>query len=187
MRLHGADPELVEEIRQLGLRYGILTEYTSYLVEEPELALDRRSRDVALNRAQQAAAAPEEQVGAVAFEAARKSSRLREADALDAADEALVAASVRAAGRGGAAGATAVRRAGRRLFALRDGTWTDLSYEDSLKVIEVAPFSRAYFQSAAGAAAGAGTVPGAGRAGDRRRPRRGVETRARRAGGMGRP
>ena len=35
VRLHGANPELVEEIRQLGLRYGVLTEYTSYLVEEP--------------------------------------------------------------------------------------------------------------------------------------------------------
>jgi Ca-activated chloride channel family protein len=34
-RLEGATPALVEEIRDLGLRYGILTEYTSYLVVEP--------------------------------------------------------------------------------------------------------------------------------------------------------
>ena len=31
----GASPALVEEIRQLGLRYGLITEYTSFLVLEP--------------------------------------------------------------------------------------------------------------------------------------------------------
>ncbi len=34
-RLEGASPAIIEEIRQLGLRYGILTEYTSFLVLEP--------------------------------------------------------------------------------------------------------------------------------------------------------
>ena len=34
-RLEGATPGLIEQIRQLGLRYGLLTEYTSFLVLEP--------------------------------------------------------------------------------------------------------------------------------------------------------
>ena len=34
-RLEGASPAIIEEIRQLGLRYGLLTEYTSFLVLEP--------------------------------------------------------------------------------------------------------------------------------------------------------
>jgi Ca-activated chloride channel family protein len=37
IRRNGADPELVEEITQLGVRYGIVTPYTSFLVLEPEL------------------------------------------------------------------------------------------------------------------------------------------------------
>src|SRR6185437_4673787 len=36
IRLEGAAPDLVSQVRDLGLRYGILTEYTSYLVQEPD-------------------------------------------------------------------------------------------------------------------------------------------------------
>src|SRR5687768_1008125 len=35
IRVEGATPERVAEIRALALRYGLLTEYTSYLVLEP--------------------------------------------------------------------------------------------------------------------------------------------------------
>jgi Ca-activated chloride channel family protein len=38
IRLEGSTPELVEEIRQTALRYGLPSEYTSYLVQEPEMA-----------------------------------------------------------------------------------------------------------------------------------------------------
>ena len=36
IRVEGPSPVLIEEMRDLGLRFGILTEYTSYLVQEPE-------------------------------------------------------------------------------------------------------------------------------------------------------
>ncbi|MEO7354793.1 MAG: VIT domain-containing protein, partial [Gemmatimonadales bacterium] len=35
LRIEGSSPRLIAQIRELGLRYGILTEYTSYLVQEP--------------------------------------------------------------------------------------------------------------------------------------------------------
>ncbi|MGH7574255.1 MAG: VWA domain-containing protein, partial [Longimicrobiales bacterium] len=38
VRLNGADPELIDEIRNTALRYGLLSEYASYLVQEPQLA-----------------------------------------------------------------------------------------------------------------------------------------------------
>ena len=41
IRLEGASPSLVSQVRDLGLRYGILTEYTSYLVQEPDLGFAR--------------------------------------------------------------------------------------------------------------------------------------------------
>ena len=38
IRIEGSNPERVAEIRDLALRYGLLSEYTSYLVQEPGLA-----------------------------------------------------------------------------------------------------------------------------------------------------
>src|SRR5712664_373749 len=61
IRLHGQTRELMDELKQLALRYGILTEYTSYLVQEPNVALRRQAE----NRVMQApAAAPADQAGA---------------------------------------------------------------------------------------------------------------------------
>ena len=42
IRLHGPNPEVVSELKRLALRYGILTEYTSYLVQEPGVVEDFR-------------------------------------------------------------------------------------------------------------------------------------------------
>jgi len=44
IRLNGSNPELVKEVKKLGMEYGILTPYTSFLVEEEEtpLTFDRR-------------------------------------------------------------------------------------------------------------------------------------------------
>ncbi len=140
VRLHGPDPEVIEEIRQLGLRYGILTEYTSYLVEEPTLAL--RNEDAFMERARSLAAAPEEQAGAVAFKRADASSRLQEADRVEEAEKLVVGAVLAGEGRG----ALSVRQVGRRLFVLKDGTWTDVGHDTSLKVVRVAPFSDGYFE-----------------------------------------
>lgn len=38
IRMNGAKNELVSEIRELGLKFGVVTPYTSYLVEEPLMA-----------------------------------------------------------------------------------------------------------------------------------------------------
>jgi Ca-activated chloride channel family protein len=138
IRLHGADPELVEEVRRLGLRYGILTEYTSYLVEEPQLALEEDAAGLA-RRVGSMRAAPAQQSGASEFRRAREAAELGMAYTLGAVPTARI--------RGGEALA---RFAGDRWFALRDSVWTDLRCDDRLKmaVLEVAPFSDAYFEIA---------------------------------------
>jgi Ca-activated chloride channel family protein len=134
VRLHGPNPELVEEIRQLGLRYGIITEYTSYLVEEPMLA-ERRPEPLA-RPMQLEAPMPRDQTGAVAFESAAKSSLMREVDRLDDADSLA----------GDRAFPGEAKHVGRRAFVLRDGVWTDVGFEPGLRTIEVAPYSQAYFE-----------------------------------------
>jgi Ca-activated chloride channel family protein len=134
IRLHGPEPELVEEIRQLGLRYGIITEYTSYLVEEPMLMADREPQ-TPRRRPLMAAPAPRAQTGAVAFERAAKSSLMRDVDRLDDADSLV----------GNRALPDEARQVGRRTFVLRQGVWTDVGLETGLRTIEVAPYSQAYF------------------------------------------
>lgn len=136
VRLEGASESLIREIRELGLRYGILTEYTSYLVQEPGVVLS----DAEVAR-QLPMAAPAAQSGQAAFERAEASARLVNettvSGAMASADRA-VAKAARDSGR-------EVRRAGGRIL-VRDGAgWTDLNYRATLQTVTIAPFSPAWF------------------------------------------
>jgi Ca-activated chloride channel family protein len=139
IRLEGSSEALIREVRDLGLRYGILTEYTSYLVQEPGVvAMNRRMEDAAAMRP----AAPAAQTGQGAFDIAKQSASLSRTSSLAEADkeenEKLMI---------GAAAHKDIemKRVGGRIFARRDGVWTDAALGDSLRVIEVAPYSDAYF------------------------------------------
>jgi len=72
IRLRGQTREPMDALKQLALRYGILTEYTSYLVQEPTVALRGAAED-RLMRAP--AAAPAEQAGAGSVNRATRSGR----------------------------------------------------------------------------------------------------------------
>ncbi len=60
IRIEGASSDLVRQVRDLGLTYGILTEYTSYLVQEPasEGPMVGAPRDEVSRRAQNGNGAP---------------------------------------------------------------------------------------------------------------------------------
>ncbi len=132
IRIEGGGVELVEEVRQLGLRHGILTEYTSYLVQEPEAVAA-------------APAAPElrrQATGREAFERASASAKLNQANNLAAADEVSrtrAEAAVSAGERG------EVRRRDGRAFRRSGDIWTDLGHADRMPVTAVVAYSRAYF------------------------------------------
>jgi len=131
IRLHGQNPEIMNELKRLALRYGILTEYTSYLVQEPNQVVVRPPFD-------RIAPAPSAQVGALSVDRARREAKSAAvANAAEAADmdEAMLG---RVAGQ-------ASRRVGGRLFVRRDSVWTDVAHGDSLPVVRVAAFSDAYF------------------------------------------
>jgi Ca-activated chloride channel homolog len=147
VRLEGGAPALVEQIRDLGLRYGILTEYTSYLVQEPEILAEGRvlsgpmpQREDMLRRTR--SAAPAAQSGAAAFEEAQASAKLREVKSLADADAASRRAEATLAGGGPS---SAARSVAGRVFVRRAGVWTDATHRDSLQVTAVAPYSDAYF------------------------------------------
>jgi Ca-activated chloride channel family protein len=135
IRLHGPNPEIVDELKRLALRYGILTEYTSYLVQEPSLAI----RPVPLM-----APAPRDQAGADAVmrsEAARKMAGSANLQAVVVTGAAR-ADSVLVPERGKMSRSQHV---GGRMFTWREGVWTDIAHGDSLRVVSVAAFSDAYF------------------------------------------
>ena len=136
IRLEGPSSSLVARIRELGLRYGILTEYTSYLVQEP-------GQTVA-NRAVEDRIAPAAQSGAEAFRRAERSAELSAAKSIGG----IEAAARQDASEGKDLGRLESRRAGGRLFIRRGGIWTDAGYADTLQVVTVAAFSPAYFDLA---------------------------------------
>jgi Ca-activated chloride channel family protein len=148
VRLNGASTELIDEIRELGLRYGILTEYTSYLVEEPNVLPTTIALREAVDRAQAMSAPAEAQVGAMAFRRADRSSRLRQAASMDEAEAAMAGGEGKAAGRegGGVHSEGAVRHVDDRLFVARAGEWRDIRLQEGMHVVEIAPFSDAYFE-----------------------------------------
>ena len=141
-RRNGASREIDNEIRELGEKYSIPTEFTSYLVVEPGMRLESR-RDAVIGRAAgaigpQASSAPAAGGGVARgteFEAARDAAKQRSATNLAVAEEADL--SSRSSG---------TRRVGARTFALSGGTWTDLRRVDSSNVVKVKAFSDAYFK-----------------------------------------
>ncbi len=133
-RQNGASPEVDDELRTLGERYGIPTELTSYLVQEQQVA------------ASSPLAAP-----AAKFEAARAATEQRDAKSIGSLDKPLLLQEVVISGSGSAAGTRekdrvdAMKRAGNHLFAHRNDRWTDINLKAGTKIVKIKPFSPAYF------------------------------------------
>jgi len=116
LRLHGPDAELIDALRDLGLRYGVLTEYTAYLVQEPG--------------------------GDAAFRRARNSAKRQQSVSLGEAEE-MAADAVTAGGREKVA---AWHRVGRRIFVDRDQEWVDGALEADAPELSIAPHGEAWFE-----------------------------------------
>ncbi len=136
IRLHGPNTEVLESLKRLALRYGILTEYTSYLVQEPNVAMN----GVILREMR-----PRDQAGAPAVAQAQEQSAMRGALSVQAITATSGAARADSTWTQAAASGRAIQRVGARVFERRDSVWTDLRHGDSLRVVTVAPFSDAYF------------------------------------------
>jgi Ca-activated chloride channel family protein len=132
IRLHGESQELVDEIVELSIRYGIVTPYTSYLVQEDADILTREGRQELSSRAFDAIAAePTMAAGAEAVAEAEAKASIQRADR--AAAPAPGAAEV-------------VKIVGARTFVYQDGVWTDTTYDPSRSDVQTVGFgSDAYF------------------------------------------
>ena len=131
-RRSGGSPEIDDEIRTLGERYGIPTEFTSYLVLEPGQVANRSAGAMEQRRR---SVAPEAHVRA--FEEAKAASAMRGAQTLTQAD-AAAAPALEEAG-------IISRRVDTRTFVLRDSVWTDIRFSEGTRVVKVKAYSEAYF------------------------------------------
>ncbi|MGQ9515693.1 MAG: VIT domain-containing protein [Anaerolineae bacterium] len=128
IRLHGENREWVEALIDLSVRYGIITPYTSFLVEEPEDALTEAGR-AQIIQDELRLMAPEPAVGAGAVGKSMAVQALRNSEQVNQETPAEI------------------RHVGERAFILRQGVWTDTRYDPSrMKPIKVAFASPAYFQ-----------------------------------------
>lgn len=147
-RKHGGSRELDDEIRELGERYGIPTEFSSYLVLEP--GMNPRLADARQQSASRIVLRGSAAAGRVAAEAAPVA-------AAPAADRAFEAAKTSSAQRSatnmaaidslsGLRDEARIRQLGNTTFLLRDGVWTDAKFRKDAPVLRVKPFSEAYFK-----------------------------------------
>jgi Ca-activated chloride channel family protein len=117
IRLHGESQELLDEIVELSVRYGIVTPYTSYLVQEDADVLTREGRqDLAFRELEVLATAPPAAAGAQAVEEAVDKAAIESADIAEAP---------------GAEAVEVVRIVGDKTFVNRNGVWTDTTFDPS--------------------------------------------------------
>ena len=134
VRFDGPSDEVVEEIVELSKQFGIITPYTSFLVEEPGLNADEaamRFRRSAVPDLAPAAGAPS--TGSVAVDTALEVGKIAAGGTIYSATNSL-----------GIDQAAAVRNVGDHSFFLDDGVWTDASY-DGASTAKIGFASDGYF------------------------------------------
>jgi hypothetical protein len=149
-RKNGATSEVDAEIKALGEKYGIPTEFSSYLVVEPGMQVAGGQRNEDLRRRASNAPVPAPAPGdpgrgagrldavvatgaAQRFEAAKSAAVQREAKSLAVLDSASFAPSA------------TMHRVGSRIFSLQNGTWTDARYVPTMRTVRVKAYSSLYF------------------------------------------
>lgn len=134
-RRNGPSAEVDDELKGLGERWGIPTEFTSYLVLEPGMTVGNMPRDARARvlpaTAGAGSVAPSAPPPSV-FEQARAAATQRSARSMAEADAAMDAATT--------------RRAANRMFVLRDSAWVDTrAVGANARRISVRAYSDAYF------------------------------------------
>jgi Ca-activated chloride channel homolog len=144
IRLHGEADELVDEIVSLSVRYGIITPYTSFLVEETELALREGGRSQLAEEVAVQATRIVEASGQAAVDRSVQEKALSEALA-PAAPAVGSGVDMGSAGTGSGLGSP-VRYVGDKDFVLNAGVWTDTTFDpDRLEAVPVSFGSDDYF------------------------------------------
>lgn len=142
IRLQGENPELVDSVVRLSLRYGIITPYTSFLIQEEDIfsQAGRRQAGEEAATAMDQAFAPSS--GANAVDAAEAVGGAMSAEA-----PAPMPTMMAAGGGGYVETRDIIRHVRDKTFVSRDGVWIDTAYEaDVMTPQQVVFLSDAYFE-----------------------------------------
>jgi len=141
IRLHGEDPELVQSVVELSIRYGIITPYTSYLIEEDDI-FSQTGREIILEEVEAELAMPAEVSGGMAVDRAADQAEMAAAEAPMAAPaESIVSkdGTLRTVDE-------VLQAVGSKTFVWRDGNWIDTVFDaDQQRPEEVGFATDAYF------------------------------------------
>lgn len=142
IRLHGAQRELVDEIVDLSVRYGIVTPYTSFLIDETEDALSDGGRAAIVTRELAEGAS-------MPFADAGRGSAVASGEG--AVQSTIAQEAMRRAETVATPDTERVRTVGAKAFVLRDdargGTWVDTTYDEATMTPERVAFaSERYFE-----------------------------------------
>ncbi|MFQ5550803.1 MAG: VIT domain-containing protein, partial [Gemmatimonadales bacterium] len=136
--------ELREEIRRLALRYGLLSEFTSYLVEEPVEQFAARPTAPILRQQGASGMSPMGSAsmtsGQGAVQTAADRALMRRANTMEELDDLVREREERNRG-----GRTDIRTVFGRTFRLSGGMWVDVARDTARPAVRVAPYSDAYF------------------------------------------
>ncbi len=144
IRLHGANDELVNEIVRLSKRYGIITEYTSFLILEENNYFAPAEAQASMMR-DNAFVLDEAKVGAGGVGQAQNSQNLKGQNA--GAGQAAMAPQAYFDAEGNQQQVTNIQYQGDLTFVLQDGFWTDSRYDPKAqKLQEIKAFSDEYFK-----------------------------------------
>ena len=147
IRLHGEDPELVQSVVNLSIRYGIITPYTSYLIEEDDIFSQTGRENISEEAMMEGEPVEATRVvtGAAAVEEAAVAADLAEAEAPLALPTAAAQAADRVANES-IVMEEVVRFVGSKTFVLRNDVWMDTAYEQEKHRVQTIGFaSPAYF------------------------------------------
>jgi Ca-activated chloride channel family protein len=130
IRLNGENPELVNEIKDLGTTFGIVTPYTSFLVLEdkaqgfqPPSPADRDEIDMMSGTGML-----KEERGGFALKSSEAVRDMKEKSVVEAPK------------------LMSIKQVGDRTFFLRDKTWIDTGYPEGAKTIDLSFDSNAYWK-----------------------------------------
>jgi len=159
IRLDGENPELVNSIVDLSVRYGIITPYTSFLIDENDI-LSQTGRDAAVQSfAEEAQTLAGESFGGAAVDAADMAANMQVASAPMQLPMTQTPMGTMTAGTGtvteigavdgdfgGYVQQNPIQTVGGKTFLLLDGVWTDTEYQpDTMTTQKVDFLSDAYF------------------------------------------
>jgi Ca-activated chloride channel family protein len=142
LRLKGHDQELVDEIVRLSKKHGIITEYTSFLIEEPDIVFARDFEEKAEGsfRAINAAKLRETSGGSAVNQSINLGSQRKAAKAMAPAAQSYFDAA------GEAVTVTQVRNVANRIFFQKGVGWVENTFTEGQDVLAVRSFSEAQFQ-----------------------------------------